>query len=756
MSADPLGFARRLIDQGVPVFAAWPDPSTDSGFRPPRRWQHTRPDPKVLERWRPGMALCAVGGHALDFVDVDPRHGGHDAARMLREADRWPTEYATVATPSGGTHHYVYRLGIAKTDRDGIDLQSGSPDGTGRGFVFIPPTVRGPNAKGKPEGPYVLLEDGLDTFGRDDVSGAAFRDWVTATSLPPTPAAGIVGPAGGMAGRLGEPIPDGRHDKVLAAYVASLAARKMTEAEALGMIELRARDCVPPWSGPDSIEKCFRTRWWPGAARKFATAVDEPIGQTIGQAPSFAILTAADVEITRVVYVWQHYIPRGAATLMPGAEGIGKTTVGVRIMADLTRGTLPGEYLGTPRDVLVIAPEDGIADVFTPRLREAGADLTRVHYLNARLAADGSAHEVILPRDLPALGQVVADYDPALIWIDSLATTLPDELKSISYKDTAKVLRAIGKWAEQARVAVVAPWHLNKQSGSDTALRIMDSRAFRTAVRSMVIVVADPDSPENGPPQGLVALDKSNAGSLAVPALRYRIRQATYTVTETDAETGEIRELPASCGVVEWIGQVDNGLETARSFLAPSMSRDNDPKAWLRDYLTHAGETPRQTVLEAGAEAGHGEKQLQRAARTLGVVYTDMTEIREGKPPMRRTGWRLPAQRAEGGQDTWLRGQDSSIVQSRPSSPSSPPLTRDDEDNIHPRESAVRTVGTVADGLSSSAAPVSSPHADDPDPPFECVVCGNELLLRLPGRDTCDRCRIATVVGPPAHRDEAC
>lgn len=353
------------------------------------------------------------------------------------------------------------------------------------------------------------------------------------------------------------------------------------------------------------------------------------------------IITASDVELSRVVYVWDARIPRGAMTLMPGEEGIGKTTVGIRIMADLTRGTLPGEHYGTPRDVLVIATEDGLGDVFVPRLREAGADLTRVHIVRARIAMDGTSHEVIVPRDLPVLAEAVRRWDVALVWIDSLVTTLPDELKSISYKDTAKVLKALGHWAETERIAVAAPWHLNKASGSDTAIRIMDSRAFRTAIRSMLLIVGDPEAPEGGPPQGLVALDKANAGTLAVPALRYRIRAAHYVVAEVDDDTGEVHDVAASCGVVEWIGQAEgDGRELARSYLAPRIEKDDEPGTWLREHLTEHGETLRADAMKAGAEAGFSLEQIKRAARRLPVHSREETgqDPQTGRP-FRRALW---------------------------------------------------------------------------------------------------------------------
>lgn len=355
------------------------------------------------------------------------------------------------------------------------------------------------------------------------------------------------------------------------------------------------------------------------------------------------ITTASDVEITRVKYLWEHRVPLGAMTLMPGEEGIGKTTVGVWIIAGTTRGSLRGELFGHPRDVLVLAPEDGLEDVFTPRLREAGADLTRVHYIKARVAADGSDLDVIVPRDLNVLTMAVERYDAAFVWIDSLVTTLPDDLKSISYKDTAKALKKLTGWAEANKIAVAAPWHLNKASGSDTAIRIMDSRAFRTAVRSMLLIVADPEA-EEGEQQGIVALDKANASTLAVPALRYRINSAPYVVEEVDQETGEIREIDASCGVVEWIGAVEgDGRAIARAMLAPAIEKEGTPIAWLREYLTAAGETSRVDVLKAGEAAGFSESSIARAARSLPVSSTEQSgQDPETRRPYRRSLWKLP------------------------------------------------------------------------------------------------------------------
>ncbi|WP_328366217.1 hypothetical protein [Micromonospora zamorensis] len=141
--ARALDIARQLIRAGVPVFAAAPNSSRPGEYHLPKGWEGTRPDEALLDRWRPGWALAAVGGHAADFLDVDPRNGGDASAEEVRAAGHWPRSFGRQATPSGGTHDLISVTGLRKaTDfMPGLDLQAGTPEG-GRGFVYIAPTVR--------------------------------------------------------------------------------------------------------------------------------------------------------------------------------------------------------------------------------------------------------------------------------------------------------------------------------------------------------------------------------------------------------------------------------------------------------------------------------------------------------------------------------------------------------------------------------------------------------------------------------------
>jgi hypothetical protein len=155
-----LDVARHLVRLGVPLFLA--GLGGDGNPLCPTAWQQTEPgDLTPVNTWQPGLALCAVMGHAFDVLDVDPRHGGTESAVQLRDelADAMPAIYGRAKTPSGGWHYWLAPLGLAKRTgfRPGLDYQGGKPDGQGRGFVFLPPTVRPSKMDGQPRA-YEWLE----------------------------------------------------------------------------------------------------------------------------------------------------------------------------------------------------------------------------------------------------------------------------------------------------------------------------------------------------------------------------------------------------------------------------------------------------------------------------------------------------------------------------------------------------------------------------------------------------------------------
>ncbi len=142
--ARALDIARMLARAGVPIFVARAIPGRPGQFARPTGWQHTAPDPAIVDTWQPGDALCAVGGGPADWLDCDAYNGGAQSRDELIMGGAWPTSYGQQSTPSGGTHDVIVPLRVGSRDgwMHGLDLKGGAADGSSRGYIYIAPTVK--------------------------------------------------------------------------------------------------------------------------------------------------------------------------------------------------------------------------------------------------------------------------------------------------------------------------------------------------------------------------------------------------------------------------------------------------------------------------------------------------------------------------------------------------------------------------------------------------------------------------------------
>jgi hypothetical protein len=269
--------AREIIAGGIPVFAAPPALDAEGnhdhaggtggcGYYLPKDWQKTvatdrwlNPNASGFEQkaWRPGWALCAVMGHGLDLLDVDPRNGGDATREGLVQAGMWPRTYGAADTPSGGTHEFIASLNLGSRDdlRPGLDVKGGLPDGTSRGFAFIAPTVKASKVTGELVAYRWTAPPDLDALtDGDDDSGEAIADLLRQSRGNTSTA------TGSGAGASADPfdtqsesrwphsgqIPDGARYPKLRSYAGSLRRRDVHLDEALHLMRLRWKDCAQP------------------------------------------------------------------------------------------------------------------------------------------------------------------------------------------------------------------------------------------------------------------------------------------------------------------------------------------------------------------------------------------------------------------------------------------------------------------------------------------------------------------------------
>lgn len=485
-----LDVARRMAAAGIPVFLAPPSTYAKIGFALPDEWEQTVADPSVLDAWRPGMAVCAVMGCGLDLLDVDPRNGGELAGMDVPV----PASYGSAYTPSGGVHSFVASLGVWSRNNvfPGIDVKAGMPDGSGRGFAFIAPTVKPSKVTGE-LAPYQWVQapdlDALAATGRSDASGGPLAQRIR----------GLKGDSG--VAKLGGP--DWYREFLLNREPQSAPAaeraindklRAVSEwvpASGAGFREvlLAAAFTLGGYVGGGYLEQDDAEAKLQGAICEVFDAPDEDDllwiaqGLTDGQAQPFYVYTAAD----ELAYndtaqaagstagggpPWNVYAVVGTEPFDPAGDGTDQglaEQVAVRMYPALRFGVDSGRWLVRAREVWAEREDMAAWAVSTvARLMPLGStpvpkeltDRTEQHWQavrRARFMDSGGAGKVerklkAIVRNPDHLGLEVAhlDADPEVLW----AGGMPYDLRA---SGDEPVLAPIDPSTPHLHTAAVAP-----------------------------------------------------------------------------------------------------------------------------------------------------------------------------------------------------------------------------------------------------------------------------------------------------------
>lgn len=333
---------------------------------------------------------------------------------------------------------------------------------------------------------------------------------------------------------------------------------------------------------------------------------------------------ASAIRVRPVRWLWESRIALGTLCLVGGREGIGKSILTYTLAAQLTRGTLPGVYLGLMKSVIVSASEDSWEHSIVPRLMAAGADLARIFRLDVT-SADGNESALQLPVDLKELQRAILDQDAALVVLDPLLSRLSTDLDTHKDADVRVALEPVVKLADAVGCAAIGLIHVNKSASSDPLTLLMGSRAFTAVARSVVFVMTDPDDIT----KRLMGQAKNNLGSIDLPTLNFQIRN----VKVADTPEGEVWT-----GKIDWLGDSTRTLADAIAVSAGTVSEQterNEAAEWLEQYLQSVGGACDSVVLKkAGNRAGHSTRTIQRARQKLGLIVSTY-----GFP--KQTGWAL-------------------------------------------------------------------------------------------------------------------
>ena len=342
-------------------------------------------------------------------------------------------------------------------------------------------------------------------------------------------------------------------------------------------------------------------------------AIDSAVtnGNGVGDGRHIKLTFASQIPPKRVRWCWTDRIAVGTIALLAGREGLGKSTLGYWMAARLTRGDLPGEHYGTPKGSLVCATEDSWEHTIVPRLMAPGADLDRVSRVEVVYDDEDIDVGLSLPKDIGDLEQAALDADAALLVLDPLMSRLDAELDTHRDGQVRRALEPLVAIADRTTMAILGLIHHNKCGSSDPLQLVMASKAFTAVARSVHTVIPDPDD-ETGQHR-FFGTPKNNLGPLASSI------EFTITGWEYDTDDG-----PGVTGQIAWGDEVTESIAdlVRRASISPEEKTQLEEACeWLEDYLEiAAGHEIAGKVLAAGKAAGHAERTLQRARKTLKIT----------------------------------------------------------------------------------------------------------------------------------------
>lgn len=354
-----------------------------------------------------------------------------------------------------------------------------------------------------------------------------------------------------------------------------------------------------------------------GLPAQKASDVTEHENDVTSERPEFprrARITWADqITMRPVVWAWSDAgrgrIPSGSLSVAAGREGTGKSTFGIWLAAQITRGTLPGNLHGSPRRVLYVAVEDSWEHTLAPRLSAAGADLAMVGRFDVVVLNDEEV-TLSLPHDNRLLEQVIREHAAALVVIDPLMSVMADGIDTHKTRDVRRALDPLARLADSTGCLLLGIAHFNKGAGSDPSTLITGSGAFKDVPRSVFGFVRDSDADDGA---RVMTQTKNSLGRDEMPSLKYVIEDAVIDTAEG----------PAHVGRLVWRGESER---TAQDILRDSATtpedRDerSDAASWLRAYLMDQGSEAAATeVKRAGAVAGFSYDALKRAKAKAGA-----------------------------------------------------------------------------------------------------------------------------------------
>jgi len=214
-------------------------------------------------------------------------------------------------------------------------------------------------------------------------------------------------------------------------------------------------------------------------------------------------LYASEVQPEPIDYLWTKRLAKGMFSLLAGDPGVGKSVLCATIAAETTKGSrLPDGKAVAPGGVIIMAPEDSPEHTIIPRLKAAGADLSKIILLSdvPDFDSEGNPYNrpISFPEDAAILEEAMIECKASLAIIDPVLAMVNGKFDTHKDQESRMALSRVLAVAKHQHCAILGVFHLNKAQNGNALYRSTASIAFIAMARIGLFLVPDPDNPENG------------------------------------------------------------------------------------------------------------------------------------------------------------------------------------------------------------------------------------------------------------------
>lgn len=235
-------------------------------------------------------------------------------------------------------------------------------------------------------------------------------------------------------------------------------------------------------------------------------------------------------------WLWYPRFPLGALSILFGHADRGKSVMALTCASHISRQRpWPDGQPCSNGTTIILEAEDSLEQTVVPRLKAAGADLTRIFTYRERNLHDLPKH--------------IAEVTPSLVILSPLTTFLPKLTNTWNDKSVRDALQPLADLAAHVQTAMVAIMHCPKRYQGIPVHQIGGSVAFGAVARSVLMVERTPDDlflveaakhnlVKQVPPIGY-RLNASPADP-TIPVLTWELVKPTFSLIPPDEEVSSI------------------------------------------------------------------------------------------------------------------------------------------------------------------------------------------------------------------------